>query len=304
MAQSNNARGAALITFSSFSFTCNDIAMKAAFLSIPVAEGIFARGIFGTLFIALLAWRLGALTFRPTRREARFLAIRTFAELGSTVTYLHALSVMPIATASSVLQFVPLGVTMAAALLLGEHVGWRRWTAIAVGLCGVLIMIQPGTQEFDANLLYPLATAGFVILRDITTRSMSPRVPTVFASLLTMVTVTIFAGLWMSYQGIVVPDQTATVTCLIAGVFIIAGYIMSVSGIRIGDISAVSPFRYTILIWSMSLGYLVFGEVPTASTIAGALLVVAAGLYTLWRETRVSRATVAAEADSRPFRAE
>ena len=304
MAQSNNARGAALITFSSFSFTCNDIAMKAAFLSIPVAEGIFARGIFGTLFIALLAWRLGALTFRPTRREVRFLAIRTFAELGSTVTYLHALSVMPIATASSVLQFVPLGVTMAAALLLGEHVGWRRWTAIAVGLCGVLIMIQPGTQEFDANLLYPLATAGFVILRDITTRSMSPRVPTVFASLLTMVTVTIFAGLWMSYQGIVVPDQTATVACLIAGVFIIAGYIMSVSGIRIGDISAVSPFRYTILIWSMSLGYLVFGEVPTASTIAGALLVVAAGLYTLWRETRVSRATVAAEADSRPFRAE
>lgn len=282
-------------------FACNDAAMKFSFQTMPVAQGVFMRGLFATLFLALLAWRLGAFSYRPSRRNLALLAVRTTAELGATLSFLQAVSIMPLANATSVLQVVPLVVTMVAALVLGEKVGWRRWSAIAVGFVGVIIMIQPGQAGFDATMLLPLVTIACITTRDIVTRFIDPATPSVYASVLTTVAVTTFAGLLMPFEGIAPVTGTHLLLFPVAAGFIMIGYIMSVAGMRHGDVAAVSPFRYTVLVWAMGLGYFVFGEVPTTSTLVGAATVVAAGLYTVWRETRLGRGHVAATASTRPF---
>ena len=301
MPLNDNMRGALLMTAATAGFACNDALMKLAFETVPVAQGIFCRGLVAIVLIGLLAWRTGALRCRPSRREWRVLALRTGAELGATVTFLQAISMMPLAAATSVLQFVPLAVTMVAALLLSEPVGWRRWSAIAVGFLGVLVMMRPGTAGFEATLLYPMATVVFITARDVLTRYMEPATPSVFVSFLTILTVTFFAGVAMPIQGAVAIDLTTAALFVIAASFIMVGYIMSVTGMRVGDISAVSPFRYTVLVWAMLLGFLLFEEVPDTPTLIGAGMVVAAGLYTLWRETRRGPTRTAAEASTRPF---
>ncbi|WP_226573787.1 DMT family transporter [Acuticoccus sediminis] len=303
MPLNDNARGALIMTAAMAGFTCNDAAMKLAFENVPVAQGIFARGVMSGVLILLLAWRTGALGYRPTRRGTVVIALRSACELGSTITFLQALAVMPLATASSVLQFVPLAVTMVAALLFREPVGWRRWSAIAVGFVGVMVMIRPGGEAFDTNILYPLGTVAFITVRDMLTRSLDPDTPSVFASVVTIVAVTVFAGALMPAQGTVGLDQATAIVILVASTIILVGYILSITAMRVGDISAVSPFRYTGLLWAMLLGYFVFDEVPDGPTFIGAGLVVAAGLYTLWRETLVGRGHPAASASTRPFSA-
>lgn len=282
-------------------FACNDAAMKFSFQTIPVAQGVFMRGVFATLFIALLCWRMGAFAYRPSRRTMGFLALRTTAELGATLSFLQAISIMPLASATSMLQVVPLVVTMAAALVLGETVGWRRWSAIAVGFVGVIIMIQPGEAGFSSAMLLPLVTIACVTVRDITTRFIDPDTPSVFASVLTTVAVTSFSGILMPFEGMAPVTLEHLMVFAVAAGFIMIGYIMSVAGMRHGDVAAVAPFRYSVLVWAMSLGYLIFGEVPSLTTLVGAATVVAAGLYTVWRETRLGRGHVAATASTRPF---
>lgn len=299
----DNMRGALFMSLSMAGFGINDGLIKLAFEDLPLAQSIAIRGAFASIFLLVLAWHSGAYTASPGARDRRLVGIRTLAEVGATATFLIAIAQMPIAEATAVLQAAPLAVTMAAALFMGESVGWRRWSAIGVGFIGVLIMVRPGTAGFSSWALLPVMTVAFITLRDLITRLMSASIPTVLASTLTAISITALAAVLIPLEGWVSPDPLHIAMLGTSAGFLVVGYLFSVSAMRVGDVSFVSPFRYTVLLWAIIVGFLFFGEVPDAFTIAGAALVTAAGLYTLWRERRVGQSKQAALTQGHPFSA-
>ena len=301
MTLSHNTRGSLLMTLSMAGFAMNDGFMKLAFETMPVAQSVLVRGVFATGCLALLAWHSGALAFRPTREEAGPIAWRILGEIGATASFLTALSYMKIADASAVLQGAPLMVTMAAALLLGETVGWRRWSAISVGFVGMLLIVRPFTEGFDSYSLYAVMAVFFIVLRDIVTRSMSPRTPTLFVSTLSAIAITLVFALVVPFEGWAPMTYSTLAIYGAAAGFVIVAYVSNVASMRVGEMSAVAPFRYTVIVFALLVGLVFFGEIPDALTLAGAAIVVGAGLYTLWREQVVGRPRAAAAAQQRPF---
>ncbi|MBJ3777732.1 DMT family transporter [Acuticoccus mangrovi] len=301
MPQTDNTRGAALMAVSMGFFAVNDALLKIAFESLPLTQAVLIRSGLGTIFILGLCWHTGFDRFHPTARDMMALATRSLCEVAATATFMVALSQMPLADAVALTQVAPLVLTMAAALLFGEPVRWRRWTAIGVGFLGVLIMIRPGGEGFDALSLLPLVTVVFVVVRDLVTRLLSPSTPAVFASLATLVTITVSSAIVMPFQGWHHASAVDFAVGAGAALAVTLGYLINVTALRLGEISVVSPFRYTVLVYSFVLGFVIFGDVPDVMTLVGATIVVGAGLYTLWREQRVGRKPVAASASPRPF---
>ena len=287
-AAQDNMRGAGFMTLAMGGFAANDALMKAVLADLPLFQSIALRGVAATLLILLLAWRRGALVV-PSRADARTLGWRSLGELGATACFLTALAAMPLANATAILQAMPLAVTLAAALFLGEEVRWRRWSAILVGFAGVLLIVRPGTEGFDGDSLWALAAVGFMTVRDLTTRRLSPATPSLFAALCTSAAITAAAALAAGFvERAPVPTEHALRLAGAAG-FIVIGYLFIVMAMRTGDIGFVAPFRYAILIIAMILGAVVFGEFPGPLTLAGAALVVGAGLYAFQRERRMAR---------------
>lgn len=265
-------------------FTMNDTLVKVATGSLGIGQIMLVRGVFATALITLLVWRLG--DFQPPRRLANpAILVRIAGEMGGTVFYLIALAHMPIANVSAVFQALPLAVTMGAALFLGEKVGPRRWLAITVGFIGVMIIVRPGLEGFNVYSLYVLGCVGCCAIRDLATRRIPEAVPSTFVSLLTALAVTVCGGLLVPATGGWV-DLTPGVVLLLAAaaVLVLTGYQFIILCMRTGDISFVAPFRYTALLWAIAASIIVFRDDPDLATILGASIVVASGLYTLYRE--------------------
>jgi drug/metabolite transporter (DMT)-like permease len=267
-------------------FTFNDTLVKVIGGQLPLFQIISLRGLLATSLIFLLARTLGKLGFNLQRRDWGLVAARCASEIGATYCFLAALMIMPIANITAVLQALPLTVTLGAAVFLGEEVGWRRMAAILLGFCGVLLIVRPGPDGFSEGALYALLAVAFVTARDLTTRRMSSEVPSLTVTLLASISVTVFAlvcSLGVEWE----PVSLSQVMLLIgAAVFILGGYSLSVMVMRVGEISFVSPFRYTGLIWAILLGWLVFGDWPDGLTLLGAVIVVGTGLFTVIRERR------------------
>ena len=268
-------------------YTFNDAFMKALADEIPLFQAIFFRGVGAVIFLTIMCRMLGQLRFRFPARDWGLLLLRTAGELGGTFFFLTALFNMPIANVSAILQVLPLSVSLVAALVLGEALGWRRLTAIFVGFVGVLLIIQPGGADFNFYSLYALGAVACVTLRDIAVRRMSREVPSVFVALIAAIGVMglgAVGSLFIEWQ-----PFTVTSGLQLAGAmaFLIFGYIASVSAMRFGEIGFVAPFRYTSLLVALVLGVLIFGEWPNALALAGGVVVVATGLFTLYRETQL-----------------
>ena len=293
MALSENMRGAALMMAAMAAFTVNDAAMKAVTQSLPLYEAIFLRGLITLALLIPLARAMGGLRFALARRDASLVALRSAAEIGATVLFLTALTHMPLADLSAIMQSLPLAVTLAAALVFGEKVGWRRMLAIGVGFSGVLLIVRPGGAGFDAWALAGVGAVLCVVVRDLATRRMSAALPSV--------TVAVFAASAVTTLGAVVapcggwaPVAAADWALLAtAAVFLILGYIFIVSATRTGDVGLVAPFRDTALLWALVLGWFAFGDFPDRLTLVGAAIVVATGIYTFHRERRLGRLSAA-----------
>ncbi|MEO1491179.1 MAG: DMT family transporter [Pseudomonadota bacterium] len=281
---SDNVRGALWMSLSMIGFVVNDTLMKAVADQVPLFQAILLRGLCATVLIVLLAWQRGALSYRPRGTDRGQIAWRTVGEVGATCFFLTALFNMPIANAVAIIQAASLGVTLAAALVLGDPVGWRRYTAIAVGFLGVLLIVRPGTEGFNIYSLSALVAVGFIVMRDITTRRLSRAVPGLLVTVITSVSITLaglLATLAIGWQPV---DMETLVYLVAASGFLLVGYYAGVEAMRVGDVGAVSPFRYSNLLWALILGFLVFGDLPDLMTWAGAGIIVATGLYTLHRE--------------------
>lgn len=288
-------RGALFMVVSMAGFTVNDAISKSVMESMNIGQVMLVRGAFASVLVGLWAWSQGAFThFRQIAHP--MVALRSACELSATVLFLMALSHMPLANVSAVLQALPLAVTMGAALFLGEAVRWRRWLAICIGFCGVLIIVRPGFEGFNAFSLLALASVAFAAARDLATRRIPQEIPSVLVSSVTAMIVTIAgAVLIMPFGGW--SPMTARETGLLAtaAVLLLFGYQFIIMSMRIGDISFVAPFRYTALVWALLLGFFLFGDLPDIAMIVGASIVVGSGLYTLYRERRAGQHKPAAE---------
>jgi len=256
-----------------------------------IYQAIFLRGLITVPLIALLAWRKGALIVRIAPRNRLLVTLRVAAEVGATVGFLTALKHMPLANVTAILQVLPLTVTMAAALFLGEKVGWRRWLAIAIGLAGVLIIIRPGMEGFSVYSIWALVAVGCVTIREIATRKLSADLPSLPVALATAIAIGGLGAVML--PAVEWAPVSASAWSLIGGasLAIIGGYLFSVMTIRIGDIGFVAPFRYTAMVWALILGLLMFGEIPDMPTITGTVIIILTGLYSLHRERSVRRTT-------------
>jgi len=290
--KSENSRGAMLMMASMAAFTLNDACMKTLSGTLPLMQALLIRGILTVGLMLMLARILGQLQFRLPRRDWGMILIRTGAEIGAAYYFLTALFNMPIANVTAVLQALPLTVTLAGALFLGEAVGWRRMSAILVGFCGVLLIVRPGPEGFNTYSIYVLIAVAFVTLRDLSVRRLSRETPSLMAALLAAIGVTGFAGVMVLFDNEpwAVMTPATLVTLGAAGVFVIAGYTFSVMVMRIGEISFVTPFRYSSLIWALLLGFFVFGDWPDNLTLLGSAIVVATGIFTFYRERITQRA--------------
>jgi drug/metabolite transporter (DMT)-like permease len=285
-----NLIGIGAITACNFLSLINDSCLKLASEELPLGQIIAMRGGMVTLFLIPIVWMSGA--FRYVHLLPNWHVVsRTVAEIASAFLYLLAVFHIPIANTNAILQVVPLMVTAAGAIFLGEKVGWRRWTAIAVGFAGVMIVVRPGFSGFNAYALVALASMLFITLRDMNSRMMPLQIPALLIALVTG----FFVGL--SGPGIalfldetwVMPSSRSTGLIAVAILFLVGGYLTSVIAMRHGDISVVAPFRYSVIIWAMIVGYLIFGDVPDAPMLAGTAIIIATGVYTFHREHRTAR---------------
>ena len=270
-------------------FTINDTFMKSVTQTLPLFQTIGLRGLIAVAGLASLALATRAFTFRPNRRDAGLILLRSLADIAATIFFLEALLHMPLANLSAILQALPLLITLGAALVFGDRIGWRRMTAILVGLIGVLIIIRPGTEGFDRWSLLGLASVACVVVRDLSVRPIQGAVPSSLVALGAAVAVTLMGWTGTAFQGWQTPTAWEAARILGAGLFLIVGYLTSVAAMRHGDIGLVAPFRYTSLLWAIALGFLVFGNLPDFWTLIGAAIVIAAGLFTLWRERQLRR---------------
>lgn len=292
---SSNLRAALFMVVAMATFTINDTITKKVLETGGMGQVIFVRGVFASLLILILAWSRGALRNVGQVRQP-MVAMRTLSELGATASFIGALAHMPLANISAVLQALPLAVTMGAALFLGETVGWRRWIAIAFGFAGVLVVVRPGFEGFNAFALLALASVVCAASRDLFTRRIPGEIPSLLISTVAAIAVTVLGGLIVLFFGGWQPmPATATGLLAVSSVLLVIGYQFIVLSMREGDISFVAPFRYTALLWALALGFLVFGEVPDLAMVIGASIIVVTGLYTLYRERRVGGSKPAAE---------
>ena len=279
------------MALSMLAFVLNDGLMKAVFDSMSIYQAIFLRGLITVPLIVLLAWHKGELIVSIAPRNRLLVTLRVAAEVGATVGFLTALKHMPLANVTAILQVLPLTVTMAAALFLGEKVGWRRWLAIAIGLAGVMIIIRPGMEGFSVYSIWALVAVGCVTIREIATRKLSADLPSLLVALATAIAIGGLGAVMLPAVEWAALSASALSLICGASLAIIGGYLFSVMTIRIGDIGFVAPFRYTAMVWALILGLLMFGEIPDMPTTTGTVIIILTGLYSLNRERSVRRTT-------------
>ncbi len=288
MENNKNIRGALFMMASMAGFVLNDTMMKLVSEDLELFQAVFIRGIFATILLGLLAWHRKVIFYKSTPAELKVIACRTFAEISATFCFLTALFNMPLANATAILQSLPLSVTFAASIFLGYKVGWRRYLAILLGFVGVIVIVRPGTEGFTIYSLWALGAVAFVTLRDLLSHKLNSSTPSIYVALFTSASVMILAGIaCVTQEWRDISPQTGIYLAAAAGCILI-GYISAISAMRHVEISFVSPFRYTALIWALLLGFIVFGEIPDAITITGSLIVVATGTYTFYREHKAS----------------
>lgn len=282
----HNLRGAAFMTAAMAGFAVEDMFLKAAARIMPTGQVILIVGICGMVVFGLMAAQKGEAPV-PRAFLHPALLIRSLFEVVGRLFYSLAIALTPLSTTSAILQATPLLVVAAAAILFRERVGWRRWSAVAVGFVGVLVILRPGLEGFSALSL--LAVAGLIGFagRDLATRA-APRV-------LSNRQLGVAGFAMLALAGAIVLAATGGATWpglrglgLLAGtsVFAILAYHALTSAMRTGEVSFVTPFRYTRLVFAMVLAVAIFGERPDAMTLLGSALIVGSGIYALARANR------------------
>jgi drug/metabolite transporter (DMT)-like permease len=271
-------------------FALEDVLLKQLASTVPVGQVLALTGIGGGVIFGVITLAGGKALLSPALLS-RPVLLRNACEAVGSSAFLTALALSTLSGASAILQATPLAMTLGAALFFRESVGWRRWTAIALGFAGVLLIIQPGRGSFSPASVFAVVSVLMLAMRDLCSRA----VPREIAS----VQIAAWGFLSLVPAGIAVMAVTGTAPVAmqapqllrLAAVFLVGslGYYAIVAATRTGEVSAVVPFRYTRLVFALVLAWFVFDERPDAMMLTGAAVVVATGLYTIWRSAVVAR---------------
>ncbi|MFT6105057.1 MAG: drug/metabolite transporter (DMT)-like permease [Paracoccaceae bacterium] len=282
----DNLKGIVWMLLAMASFAVADALIKYTSRDVPIGQIVLVMGLGGTAVFSCWALIAGV----PLRSKAFFhpaVLIRNLVEMVATIGVITALSLIPLATTSAILQINPLLVTLGAIVFFAERVGWRRWSAIAVGFAGVLLILRPGMGGFDPNVLFALVGAVGLAGRDLATRAVPRGIPSLqlsvygFGTLMPVGLILIAFGpptvAWTAQN--IAPMMTIVLSSVI-------GYYAITCAMRVGEIAAVTPFRYSRLLFALVLGFVFFAEKPDAFVMIGAAMVVVSGLYTLARQSK------------------
>lgn len=285
----NNIHGILFLTAAMLLFAVEDTFIKLLTSSFSHWQIIAMLGIGGSILFGALARFTGRINLRELL-GSKILLARSGTEALAAGAYVISLSSVDLSVTAAVFQATPLAITFGAAVFLKEPVGWRRWSAIIVGFIGVLIIIRPGFDGFQPAALWSLVAVAAVAARDLLTRFIPKSVPST--------SVAFYAFLTLAVVGAPLAFLTAEIKPLtgsslyfvpLAILFGASGYYAIVTAMRSADASAIMPFRYTRLLFSIILGILVFSESLDAMTVLGSTIIIATGLFTFWRENKLRR---------------
>jgi drug/metabolite transporter (DMT)-like permease len=272
------------MTLSMFGYASTDAFIKFIGLVLPLSEILFIRGIIAVFFLFLLCCLRNEVLVNIDKKQYKFIFLRIFGDVGCTVLFLTALINMKLANATAILQCLPLALTFCAVIFLKEKVGWRRWSAIIFGFFGVLIIIKPNSEGFNYYSLLAVGAVFFIVLRDLTTKKLDPSIPSTFISLITAISVTSTGIIFSPLQNWVMPSVEIFFSLTATAIFLILGILFNVMCMRIGEVSFVVPFRYSIIVFAILYGVIFYNEIPDLSMIAGTVIIISTGLYTFYRE--------------------
>lgn len=279
-------------------FVVTDALMKLTSSDLPTGQLIFLRGMMAALIVLALVAGSGMLIHLPRILERTVIA-RSLFDLVASFLYLIALFHLPIGNITAINMASPLAITAVAAVLLKADVGWRRWTAIAIGFLGVLMVVQPSAQGFNAYSGFAIGAVVFVVARDLTTRRIPSAVPSVIVTLANTLFVTAGAFIYSMFEGWAIPTSASLLQVVGTAIFVVVGYLLIVDAFRHGEVAVVGPFRYTALIWALLAGYLIWNEKPNLLAFCGIFVIVGSGLYVLHRE-KVRRTPIAVSTEPAP----
>ncbi len=264
-------------------FSCADAAVKWLSATHSIFQIIFVSTLFAFIPMAGLVMREGGIrALRP--RHPWLVALRALLLAIDMVFVFYAFTKLPLADAYTMLFTAPMLVTALSVPLLGERVGWRRWSAVAVGFGGVLIVLRPGFAELNLGHIAALASSSFFALSLIVARRIgnSETGSTLLVSMMLALLVV---------SGPILPTAYVASSpfdlALLAGVGLLMGlgHLGLIQALRLAPSAVVAPFHYSQIVWAVIFGLLLFGDRPGIWVIAGSSVIIAGGLYILWRET-------------------
>ena len=279
-----NSKGIILMLISMASFAVGDtfIKISGAFLS-PAQISFFL--IAGGLIIFAIIAKFKGENLLDRRAFSPILLIRYCAEMVGLVAMIIGLTKIPLSVVGTVTQASPILVAAGAVIFFKEVISWRRWSSIFIGFVGVVLVIQPGGQNLNYAVIWAVIALVAFSIRDLVTRLTPPDIPSSSIATFTMIAAFPFTTAWVFLSGekFFPPgiDWALVSSMIIFGSF---GYLLLITSLRLGELSAIMPFRYSRIVFLIILGFLVFGERPTASMLIGSNLILISGLYIMWRE--------------------
>jgi len=293
MNNNKNGRAILLMLLSMVAFSLADALVKLSTSSMSSLQVMFLLIAGGVVSFALIALLQGESVF-DRRAFSPILLFRYAAETVGMIAMITALAKAPISSVGAITQATPLVAAAGAVLFLNEKVGWRRWMAIVVGFLGVLLIVQPGTDDFEVSLLWALLALIALSARDLNTRMVPKDMPSISLASFTLISMlpVVVALLFLNGEPLLIknPNWLIILPMTILGS---AGYLFLITSIRMAEVSVVLPFRYARIIFLMIIGVLVFDEKPNALMLLGATLIIASSVYIIWREQRVKKRSLA-----------
>ena len=284
-----NFRGALLMMICMGAFVLNDAFVRLAGSSLPLAQILFIRGILTTIILLAFAIFSGAFKLVISKADKWRIFFRSIAEALTSYFFLTAVINMPFANVTAILQILPMTVTLAAAVVFKEKVGKIRISLILLGFFGVMLIINPTADGFNMYAIYALIAVFLITLRDLITRKLSSEVPSILPTVSASVGVLVFSVFLLINTPFQPLNTQNSLFILLAAFFIIFGYYTAVLVMRSGEISFISPFRYSAILFALILGLIFFDEKPDLIAFLGIVIVMLAGIILMIRNSTVQK---------------
>ncbi|AXE61238.1 DMT family transporter [Candidatus Thioglobus sp. NP1] len=284
-----NLRGILFMILAMAGFAFEDLFIKMLSAYFPISEVIMILGFTGSIVFLIIAIFQNAPIIHKDLLD-KYVIMRTICELLGAVFFVTAIALTPLSSASAILQITPLLVTIGAVIFFREKVGWRRWSAVFVGFMGVLLILRPGFGGFMPASIFALLGSVFLAARDLSTRAMKVDLPSVTIALYAFIAFGISGILIIPFNSpMVIPSLNQIMYFIGASTFGVFAYYSLVISSRIGEMSVISPFRYSRIVFAMLLAIIILGERPDSFTLIGAAIIVLSGMYTFVRENLLKK---------------